>query len=35
MGGGMSHNVEQQRNATLYAFAFLARMCVALNELNA
>ena len=25
---------QQQRNATLYAFAFLARMCVALNELN-
>ena len=26
--------VQQQRNATLYAFAFLARMCVALNEHN-
>jgi hypothetical protein len=30
----MALNVQQQRNATLYAFAFLARMCVAVNELN-
>jgi len=29
----MAHNVWQQRNATLYAFVSLARMCVALNEL--
>lgn len=30
----LAHNVWQQRNATLFAFVFLARMCVALYEHN-
>ncbi len=34
MRADMTLNVQQQRNATLYALSFLAGMCVALNELN-